>query len=638
MIEIRQGHVLEVLASMAAGSVQMVMTSPPYWGLRTYPGVEVVWDAADGCEHEWGNVGPEHHPGQVPDGKSVHEENAAGQTAGSGRFCRLCGAWRGELGLEPTVDLYVQHIVEVFRAVRRVLRGDGTMWLNLGFSYFGGQQTGSHDSDGKESPDCQDDGCPVIHLCDACRASILTHTVHSDVRHALVSDVCEGVPILVHTESRCLCFGSSGLVDHLPNGLSNLSTPDRQQIAARVLALLGISLESMTPESWQPPPGECWHCDNCGACLSVLGSTSRESRVCARKADCTGGTVANASSSASRISDMAHSVYPYLHYTTTHQWKSKDLIPIPWLVAMALQADGWWLRSAIVWAKGVSFCPTYAGSVMPESCTDRPTSAYEMVFLLSKAKTYYYDAEAVREAAQYGRRQGGFRGDGGRYVNNAGFDNAADVGKAGTVGGPEDDPSAGRNLRNVWCINPQAFKEAHFATFPEKLVEPCVKAGSSPKACGVCGAPWEKVVDKHGGTTGKSWHDHTEDAEKGQHGEGRNIADGYESDYSVVITGWRPTCEHYDDLYREYPRVRRSRKRWQQDRADRWFVRARKRPGKDDWQWQQCVTLDPFSGTGTVGLVCKRLGRSYVGIELSPKYVEMSRNRLSKPVTREMFS
>ena len=148
--------------------------------------------------------------------------------------------------------------------------------------------------------------------------------------------------------------------------------------------------------------------------------------------------------------------------------KPKDLIGIPWRVAFALQADGWYLRSDIVWAKGVSFCPAYAGSVMPESVTDRPTKSHEYLFLLTKSPRYYYDADAVREASispWHGRIDGYREGN---------IDNSH---KPTRYENP-DQERAGRNLRSVWTINPQPYREAHFATFPTTLVEPCVKAGS----------------------------------------------------------------------------------------------------------------------------------------------------------------
>ncbi len=162
--------------------------------------------------------------------------------------------------------------------------------------------------------------------------------------------------------------------------------------------------------------------------------------------------------------------------TTTKQYgdlKPKDLCLIPFRLALALQADGWYVRSDIIWAKGLSFCPTYAGSVMPESVTDRPTTSHEHVFLLTKNASYYYDAEAVRETAKYGFSPGPDTWGRARAAS------ATD--KRQAKGGAVQEGAGGtRNLRTVWAINPQPFSEAHFATFPLALVEPCIQAGSRP--------------------------------------------------------------------------------------------------------------------------------------------------------------
>jgi DNA modification methylase len=145
--------------------------------------------------------------------------------------------------------------------------------------------------------------------------------------------------------------------------------------------------------------------------------------------------------------------------------KPKDLVGIPWRVAFALQADGWYLRSDIIWSKP---------NPMPESVTDRPTKSHEYLFLLAKSPRYYFDADAAREerepdslrrSALYGANPSSAkwnvdRNDGGRG------------GSMGFNGNP-----AGRNIRSVWTIATQPYPGAHFATFPRKLVEPCIKAG-----------------------------------------------------------------------------------------------------------------------------------------------------------------
>lgn len=142
--------------------------------------------------------------------------------------------------------------------------------------------------------------------------------------------------------------------------------------------------------------------------------------------------------------------------------KPKDLLMIPARVAMGLQADGWWLRSEIIWHKP---------NPMPESCKDRPTSAHEKVFLLTKRATYYYDADAIREPASTNSH-------GGRPIEGGAKQQAIEQQIGGRMGIPAD--KSGRNARNVWTITPKPFMGAHFATMPPELVERCIKAGSRP--------------------------------------------------------------------------------------------------------------------------------------------------------------
>lgn len=157
--------------------------------------------------------------------------------------------------------------------------------------------------------------------------------------------------------------------------------------------------------------------------------------------------------------------------------KRKDLTGIPWLLAFALRADGWYLRADIIWHKP---------NTMPESAKDRPTRAHEYVFLLSKSPNYYYDAEAVKETAvgygpdNPGRKRGNtstFRG-GNAYTHNQATNNSANVERQSHGLVPNE--SGKRNRRSVWTVATRPYKGAHFATFPEELVRPCILAGSRP--------------------------------------------------------------------------------------------------------------------------------------------------------------
>lgn len=193
------------------------------------------------------------------------------------------------------------------------------------------------------------------------------------------------------------------------------------------------------------------------------------------------------------------------HTTTVHDvLKSKDLIGIPWRVALALQADGWYLRSDIIWAKP---------NAMPESVTDRPTRSHEYIFLLTKSARYYYDAEAIKEPCIYndprevdgfghksvnGKHAGGKQTANGRLTDRQRGHGRRHQGFNDRWDGMErqEQCSGMRNKRDVWTVAPANYPGSHFATFPPALISPCILAG----------APFGGVVlDPFGGsgTTGK---------------------------------------------------------------------------------------------------------------------------------------
>lgn len=259
--------------------------------------------------------------------------------------------------------------------------------------------------------------------------------------------------------------------------------------------------------------------------------------------------------------------------------KPKDLIGLPWMLAFALRADGWWLRSDIVWHKP---------NPMPESVTDRPTRAHEYVFLLSKAARYYYDAEAIRDMA--------LQPEGRPRLTAQHKQAALEQNQTGTLG--TNCGASTRNARTVWTINPQPTPEAHFATFPEALAERCIKAGTSQHgACPKCGAPWERVVestyDRQGRTTNGP-----------RSTERRHETAGFDV-RAVKISntvGWFPTCD----------------------------CGAIAGTHAQPYAARPCVVIDPFAGSGTTLLVAERLGRDSIGIELNPAYVEIAKQRISR--------
>lgn len=379
------GDCIEGLRTLPDASVHCCVTSPPYWGLRDYG-----------------------HDGQI--------------------------------GLESTPEAYVARMVEVFREVRRVLRDDGTCWVNLGDSYNNaGSSKNGTGLDGKQRG------------------------------------------------------GATGA------------------------------------------DGEC-------------GYKKRDLR----------------------------------HALKGSGIKHKDLVGIPWRVAFALQADGWWLRQDIIWHKP---------NPMPESVTDRCTKAHEYVFLLTKSERYYYDAEAISEPSVHAGETrvttaksfaGQAKGLGVKPTGNA---------KPGSVVVIKDT----RNKRSVWRVCGKPYSGAHFAVMPADLVEPCIKAGCPEQCCSMCGAGYERI-------TAKQKRFESGSGRSGNAIEGKQDLAASETNstpdirmgpvVSVQTLGWAPACD---------------------------CAASGTTPG---------TVLDPFAGSGTTLAVAAELGRSGIGCELNPEYIQLAEQRI----------
>ncbi len=329
MLEILTGDCRQTLKTIEDGTVQCCVTSPPYWGLRDYG--TATWEGGDpDCDHLADRSAYEKN---FADSKQASNKGTGNRDIIGHDKCPKCGAKRidSQIGLEENYQDYVDTMVELFGEVKRVLRDDGTLWLNIGDSYAGNC---SRTSSGRQG----------------------------------MGDKREGI----------YAKGGQGL-------------------------------------------------------------------------------------------------------------KPKDLVGIPWRVAFALQADGWYLRQDIIWHKP---------NPMPESVTDRCTKSHEYIFLLSKSPKYYYDAESIREACSpeniddfKRRKKKDNKGKGDGTYEEA----RPDLCRERDAYMPDD---FRRNKRDVWTVATKPYKDAHFATFPEDLITPCIMAGSKGG---------DTVLDPFGGsgTTGR---------------------------------------------------------------------------------------------------------------------------------------
>jgi len=256
--------------------------------------------------------------------------------------------------------------------------------------------------------------------------------------------------------------------------------------------------------------------------------------------------------------------------------KPKDLCLIPFRVAIASQEDGWWVRSVIIWSKP---------NPMPESVTDRPTESHEYILMLTKSKNYYWDADAVRERQLQQSIDRMTRNHLTDYDPNYPTQRPQNLHFGEKLTQEEAEAMGGRNIRSVWEFPTQPYPEAHFAVFPEKLPEICIKAATPEVGCcSRCGAPWERIIKstRHYKSIGGNA------SVEGSFEHGKRYQDWYQVENKTV--GWQPTCK----------------------------CNADKVPS---------IVLDPFAGAGTTLWVAKKLNRQAVGYEISKEYCSLALER-----------
>ena len=540
--------VREGLKSLPDGCVQTCVTSPPYWGLRDYGLEPSIWGGEAGCRHEWGEKIPQNSRHLYTEDNSGKESPVAGKGAypsSRGQYCR-CGAWSGCYGLEPTPELYVQHTVEIFREVRRVLRPDGCLWLNLGDSYAGGGRAG-------KNPELLKNHLMFGKPKSEYNASIMT--LPSPIPEGLKPKDLVGIPWRVAFALQADGWWlRSDIIWAKPNPMPE-SVTDRPTKAHEYIFLL---TKSGTPQYWTHRDG--------------AGSRTRP------KPD-----------------------IRWVNQVTGEEIRTKPADVEKIVTCPECKGTGKVLKDV-----SYDFCGKWIEDTTEEACDKcagkKKIKLWERINLW-QGQDYFYDNEAVKEPCESGpsdikkmieqkERIGGKNKHLIDPFNKASA--ATNIGNKRGVGDP-----SGRNRRSVWTVATQPYPESHFAVFPPKLIEPCILAGSSPKACEVCGAPWARAVEREPMEIKRSGRSE----QMGKYG--RTATSGTMTKPPMSITtGWQPTCS------------------------------CEKNTGSE-----RCIVLDPFMGAGTTGLVAAQWGRDYSGIELNPGYLQMAEKRIKEATSQQrMFT
>lgn len=481
-------------------SVNMCVTSPPYWGLRSYLIPDQIFGGDAHCKHKFtqprrrgGPAGSHGGASSCRPGRSNVEAQKR-QNDCLGSFCVRCGAWKGQLGLEPDPYLYVDHIVEIFREIWRVLRPDGTVWLNIGDCYATGAGKVRH------SPGGGQQGARYLH--DVARVRDGKRTYRNDAKG-------RGTPYRA---------GAAG--SHKYRHYSEQREYSGPITQPNRLPIVGL--------------------------------------------------------------------------------KPKDMVGMPWRIALALQADGWFWRSSIVWAKP---------SPMPGSQKDRPTSSWEPILLFSKSQRYFYDHVAVMEPTKGNAHSRG-NGIGPKTTDRSvgGMNNLSMQAAVTEI-------VLARNRRDVWSVSSEPLAEPHYAAYPQALIEPCILAGTSEHGCCAnCGAPYRRLIEKqlYGNmqpTDGMKEQNirRTTAESKAKYRAAQKSANGSRMFDSVKIA--RANGADHEQMFLP-PRTLGWKKTCKCETSE--VVPA--------------IVLDPFFGSGTTGRVCERFNRRWVGLDLG--YQEMQSRRL----------
>ncbi len=539
------------MSELADESVQCVVTSPPYWGLRKYEGnQELIWGGNKDCEHQWVS---DPIPGEKsgPPGPNATVGARFAQDAVRRRkptnTCSLCGAWKGQFGLEPTPELYVLHTVQILREIRRVLRKDGVVFWNIGDSYAS-QAGGYSDTGSRGENDC---------ISTKTRGAVLSGKRRQPPPGLKPKDLCL-IPFRVAIAAQSDGWYVRSVIIWSKNNPMPESVTDRPTNTYEFILML---TKSGTTQYWthrdhegtrkQPKPDYRWQRrgkPDMKAIAKEIGGMSQRTVWEERDGEDRGWREA---------AERQHS----------HIVEETDIKP-----------DGWTRENKMGW--------------------DRIN--------LWEGHDYYWDADAVREVQSSNTHsKGTLLRDTPEFAAKSIRADGKQAHKDWNKYTPQTYLPNGRNLRDVWTFPTTPFpsqfvngeKLDHFAVFPEKIPELCIKAASSEKGCcPKCGAPWARVIDKKPSQFNirvrDAWAGRAtpEEGYKATEEEITRYPGNHPDMGSRQTLGWRPTCDCGLDPI-------------------------------------PCTVLDPFVGSGTTLLVATKLGRKSIGYDISESYCKMAVNR-----------
>ena len=569
------GHVLNVLPKLPAESVSCIATSPPYWGLRNYGIEPVIWDGDKDCEHEWGNNLP-------PRGQSgwhtfEHKYHSSGshkttlgsklkeepkKSSGHGQFCTKCNAWRGSLGFEPTFELYIKHLCDIFDESKRVLRKDGTCFVNIGDSYGGSGNASGHKEDTRNL------GYKTLEM-GATQGNQKTTSQYAksllDIPYHFSIEMVKRGWIKRNTIIWCK-----------PNCMPS-SAPDRFTVDFEYLFFFSKSNKTLfwtnekTLECVSKKPlgikeieGKDWEwreCPNCKGTGKVKVNIEDRPEIY--------GENDPAGMRRGRMRDFLDKKKDMYQAGDKPCKRCKELGKIKY--SFWTGHDYWFEQQFEKYApdtlprmdRGVNFNKWTLGAdgQTPHNLS-QPRLRKERGY-----KTKQMDKEIHRQQHH------------GKDINYGRY---------------------GRNKRCVWKISTKSFKAAHFATFPETLIEPIIKAGCPEFVCKKCGKARVKIYDNQ------------------------------------IYFG----IEESDTKYKGLNAGSLAQKRQAYRKLGYESPPRPKEIGYSDCGcnagWESGINLDPFMGAGTSALVALKQRKRFIGIEIKQEYIDMSYKRIAR-VQQEIF-